>query len=153
MSYEEKLKELGLEIPKVPQPVAAYVPGVKVGNLVYTSGQLPMVQGQLQFSGRLGENLSVEEGYQAARICALNCLAVVKSLAGSLETVERIVKVTGFVNSAPDFTQQPQVLNGASELLAQIFGGAGQHARSAVGVNTLPLQAPVEVEIIVKLRD
>lgn len=151
MSFEVKARELGLEIPAVPAPVAAYVPGVKINGWIYVSGQLPMVQGQLQLPGRLGENHSVDEGYQAARICALNCLAVVKSLAGSLDAVEQIVKVTGFVNSTADFMQQPQVVNGASELLGQIFGEAGRHARSAVGVNVLPLNAPVELEMIVKI--
>ncbi|HLS88528.1 MAG TPA: RidA family protein [Sphingobacteriaceae bacterium] len=152
MSLEQRLREMGLELPAVPAPVAAYIPGVRSGQLIFTSGQLPMVQGELRYKGRLGENLTVEEGYEAARICALNALAVVKELAGDLAAVERIVKVVGYVNSTDDFTQQPQVINGASELLGELLGEAGRHARAAVGVNTLPLGAAVELEMIVQVR-
>src|SRR5690606_1166209 len=152
MSLEQRLREMGLELPAVPAPVAAYIPGVRSGQLIFTSGQLPMVQGELRYKGRLGENLTVEEGYEAARICALNALAVVKELAGDLAAVERIVKVVGYVNSTDDFTHQPQVINGASELLGELLGEAGRHARAAVGVNTLPLGAAVELEMIVQVR-
>lgn len=152
MSLEQRLQELGLELPPAPAPVAAYIPGVQAGQLIFTSGQLSMVQGELRYQGRLGQDLTVEEGYEAARICALNALAVVKDLAGDLDAVERIVKVVGYVNSTDDFTQQPQVINGASELLAELFGPAGRHARAAVGVNTLPLGASVELEMIVQVR-
>lgn len=152
MSPEEKLRALKIEIPGPPKPVAAYVPGVLAGDLVYTSGQLPMAGGEIQFRGKLGQELGVEEGYQAARLCMLNCLGVVKELAGSLDRVERIVKVTGFVACAGGFTQQPAVVNGASELLGEIFGPAGNHARSAVGVAELPLGVSVEVELIAQLK-
>jgi len=152
MSVEAKLKELGLELPEVAKPVAAYVPAVREGDLIFTSGQVPLVKGKLIYSGVLGRELTVEQGYEAARICCLNCLAAAASLAGGLDKVERIIKVTGFVASAPDFTSQPQVVNGASELLVQLFGQAGQHARSAVGLVALPLAAPVEVEMIVKVK-
>ena len=151
MSVEKTLEEMGLKLPSVPAPVAAYVPGVLDGSLVYTSGQLPTENGVLR-KGKLGADMTVEEGYEAARTAALNCLAVVKSLAGSLDRVERIVKVVGYVNSAPDFEAQPKVVNGASELLGQLFGDAGVHSRSAVGVSSLPLGACCEIELIVRLK-
>ena len=147
---EEKLKEMGIVIPEAAKPVAAYVPGVLENGYVYTSGQLPSVSGVVR-KGKLGDNLTVEEGYEAAKICAINCLAVVKSLVGDLDKVERIVKVVGFVNSTPDCESQPKVINGASELLGKIFDEAGAHARSAVGVASLPLGASCEVEMIVKV--
>lgn len=149
---EERLKKLGVEIPDVPVPLAAYVPGVVVGNKVYTSGQLPMKNGKLEFKGRLGENASMEDGYKAAAQCAANCLGAVKSLIGDLDRVKRIVKVVGFVNSTADFEAQPAVINGASELLQAAFGEAGAHARSAVGVAALPLGAMCEVEIIAEFE-
>ncbi|WP_227767161.1 RidA family protein [Zhaonella formicivorans] len=152
MSYEAKVKELGLEIPEAPKPVAAYVPGVLIDGYVYTSGQIPFVNGELKYKGKVGAEVSEEQGYEAAKICAINCLSVVKSLVGSLDKVEKIVKVTGFVNSAAGFSGQPKVINGASELLGKIFGEAGQHARSAVGVSELPIDAAVEVEMIVKVK-
>lgn len=148
---EEKLKEMGIVIPEAAKPVAAYVPGVLENGYVYTSGQLPSVSGVVR-KGRLGDNLTVEEGYEAAKLCAINCLAVVKSLVGDLDKVERIVKVVGFVNSTPDCESQPKVINGASELLGKIFDEAGAHARSAVGVASLPLGACCEVEMIVKIK-
>jgi len=148
---EEKLKEMGIVIPEAAKPVAAYVPGVLENGYVYTSGQLPGVSGVVR-KGKLGDNLTVEEGYEAAKICAINCLAVVKSLVGDLDKVERIVKVVGFVNSTPDCESQPKVINGASELLGKIFDEAGAHARSAVGVASLPLGACCEVEMIVKVK-
>ena len=150
--FEVKLKELGFELPPAPKPVAVYVPAVEAGGYVYTSGQLPFVNGELKYIGRLGEEISEEQGCEAAKICALNCLSAVKGIAGSLDNIERIVKVTGFVNSTPDFTRQPGVINGASELLGKIFGEAGLHARSAVGVAQLPLGAACEVEMIVKVK-
>jgi enamine deaminase RidA (YjgF/YER057c/UK114 family) len=148
---EEKLKEMGIVIPEAAKPVAAYVPGVLENGYVYTSGQLPSVSGVVR-KGKLGDNLTVEEGYEAAKICAINCLAVVKSLVGDLDKVERIVKVVGFVNSTLDCESQPKVINGASELLGKIFDEAGAHARSAVGVASLPLGACCEVEMIVKVK-
>ena len=147
---EEKLVSVGVVVPDVTLPLAAYVPGLISGNMVYTSGQLPMVNGQLAFKGRLGENASVEDGYAAAKQCACNCLGVVKALIGDLDRVKRVVKVVGFVNSTADFEAQPKVINGASELLQAAFGEAGAHARSAVGVAALPLGAMCEVEIIVE---
>lgn len=152
MSYEKKIQELGLTLPEAPKPVAAYVPGVKTDKYIYTSGQIPIVEGELKYKGKVGQEVTVEQAYEAAKVCALNCLGVVKSLAGSLDNVEKIVKVVGFVNSAEGFSQQPQVINGASELLGEIFGEAGSHARSAVGVNELPLDSTCEVELIVKIK-
>lgn len=152
MKPAEKLAALGLELPPAPKPVAAYVPGVLVDGWIYVSGQLPFVNGQLKYAGKVGRELTVDEGYDAARICALNCLAVAAEVAGDLDRIERVVKVTGYVNSAPGFTGQPAVINGASELLGEIFGPAGTHARAAVGVNELPLNAAVEVEIVVKIN-
>lgn len=152
MSYEQKLVELGLQLPAVAKPVAAYVPAVRDGNIVYTSGQIALVNGALKYTGKVGGAVTLEEGYDAARICCLNALAAVKSMIGSLDNVERVLKVTAFIASAPGFTAQPKVANGASELLAQLFGEAGQHARSAVGVAELPLDTPVEVELVVKVK-
>jgi enamine deaminase RidA (YjgF/YER057c/UK114 family) len=152
MSFEKKVQELGLTLPEAPKPVAAYVPGVKVDKFIYTSGQIPFVNGELKYKGKVGKDVTPEDAYEAAKVCALNCLGVVKSLAGSLDNVEKIVKVVGFVNSAAGFNQQPQVINGASELLGEIFGEAGAHARSAVGVNELPMDATCEVELIVKIK-
>ncbi len=152
MGFEDRIKELGYIIPGAPKPVAAYVPAVKAGDFVYTAGQLPSVEGVLEFQGKLGADLSEEQGYEAAKICALNCLSAIKSLIGSLDKIERIVKVVGFVNSAPGYNGQPKVINGASELMVEIFDEAGKHARSAVGVNELPLNAACEVEMIVKLK-
>ncbi|MCL2337925.1 MAG: RidA family protein [Firmicutes bacterium] len=151
MQPSEKIAALGLTIPPAPRPVAAYVPGVLVDGLAYISGQLPLVDGELKYAGRVGDERTAEEGYAAARICVLNCLAVAAELAGGIDRIRQVVKVTGFVSSAPGFTGQAGVLNGASELLGEIFGAAGQHARAAVGVVELPLGAAVEVEMIVKI--
>ena len=145
-----RLAELGLALPPVVPPVAAYLPAVRTGSLVYTSGQVPMVDGQLAATGKVGAEVSPEDAYGYARQCALNALAAVHSLVG-IDAVTRVVKVVGFVASAPTFTGQPGVINGASELLGEVFGEAGQHARSAVGVAALPLDAPVEVELIVEV--
>jgi len=150
-SPEERLAALGLTLPKVMTPLAAYVPAVRTGNYVYTAGQLPFVDGALPATGKVGAGVSVTEASALARICALNALAAVASVTGGLSAVRRIVKVTGFVSSAPDFTAQAQVINGASELLIEVFGEAGRHARSAVGMAVLPLDTPVEVELIAEV--
>ena len=153
MSIEDKLRQMGLELPQPPKPVAAYVPCVRTGNLLFVSGQVPREKGVLRFSGHVGSSLNVEEGRQAARICALNALSVVKGEVGSLDRVRRIVKLTGFVASAAGFTDQPKVVDGASTLLAELFGEKGQHARAAVGVNELPLGSAVEIEMIVEVEE
>jgi enamine deaminase RidA (YjgF/YER057c/UK114 family) len=152
-SPEDRLAALGLTLPKVTPPVAAYLPAVRTGSYVYTAGQLPVVDGQLLATGKVGAEVDAEEASALARTCALNALAAVASVAGGLGPVRRIVKVTGFVASAPGFTQQAQVINGASELLIEVFGEAGKHARSAVGMAVLPLDAPVEVELIAEVTD
>jgi len=148
----ERLAALGLTLPPVAPPVAAYVPAVRAGGFVYTSGQLPTVDGKLPAVGKVGAEVSQPEAAELARTCALNALAAAASAAGGLDAIGRIVKVTGFVASAPGFSGQPQVVNGASELLLEVFGEDGKHARSAVGVAELPLNAPVEVELIAELR-
>jgi enamine deaminase RidA (YjgF/YER057c/UK114 family) len=149
-TWSERLAELGIELPPVVPPVAAYVPAVRTGNLVYTSGQLPMQSGGLAQTGKVGGQVSPEQGKALARMCALNALAAVNSLVG-IDAVTRVVKVVGFVASAPGFNGQPGVVNGASQFLGDVFGDAGAHARSAVGVSELPLDAPVEVELIVEV--
>jgi enamine deaminase RidA (YjgF/YER057c/UK114 family) len=148
-----RLAELGITLPEVATPAGAYVPAVRSGRYVYTAGQVPLVAGRLPLTGKVGAEVTPEEAKDLARTCALNALAAVDSVAGGLERVVRVVKVTGFVASAPDFTAQPAVINGASELLGEVFEDAGVHARSAVGVAVLPLDAPVEVEIQVELAD
>jgi len=150
---EERLAALGLTLPPVAAPVAAYVPAVRSGPYVYTAGQLPLADGKLPRTGKVGAQVSVDEAAGLARTCALNALAAVASVAGGLSAVTRIVKVTGFVASDPSFTGQPLVVNGASELLLEVFGEAGRHARSAVGMAVLPLNAPVEVELIAEVWD
>ena len=149
-SWSARLADLGIELPEVVAPLAAYVPAVRTGNLVYTSGQLPMMSGELPLAGKVGASVSPEQAKSLARQCALNALAAVHSLVG-IDSVVRVVKVVGFVASAPGFNGQPSVVNGASELFGQAFGEAGQHARSAVGVSELPLDAPVEVEVVVEV--
>jgi enamine deaminase RidA (YjgF/YER057c/UK114 family) len=151
-SPDERLAALGLTLPPVVPPLAAYVPAVRSGNTVYTAGQLPMADGQLVSAGKVGAEVGAAEAAALARTCALNALAAAASAAGGISAISRVVKLTGFVASAPDFTGQPQVVNGASELLLEIFGEAGRHARSAVGVAVLPLNAPVEIELIVEVR-
>ncbi|WP_199444013.1 RidA family protein [Umezawaea beigongshangensis] len=150
MSWTERLTELGVELPGVAAPVAAYVPAVRSGNLVFTSGQLPFVSGSLAATGKVGGEVSPEEAKAHARTCALNALAAVHALVG-VDSIVRVVKVVGFVASAEGFTGQPAVVNGASDLFGEVFGEAGQHARSAVGVAELPLGAPVEVELTVEI--
>jgi enamine deaminase RidA (YjgF/YER057c/UK114 family) len=150
-SPEERLAELGLSVPEVAAPVAAYVPAVRSGAHVFTSGQLPLREGTLITTGKVGAEVSLEEAVECAKQCALNAIAAVRAEVGELSAVKRVVKVVAFVASAPDFTAQPKVANGASELLGTVFGDAGVHARSAVGVAALPLDAPVEVEITVEV--
>lgn len=148
---EERLAALGLTVPEVAKPVAAYIPAVRSGNHVFTSGQLPMRDGQLMNTGKVGGEVTQEEAVACAQQCALNALAAIRAEIGDLSAVKRVVKVVCFVASTPDFTGQPLVANGVSELLGEIFGDAGRHARSAVGVPVLPLDAPVEVELIVEV--
>jgi enamine deaminase RidA (YjgF/YER057c/UK114 family) len=150
-SAAERLAALGLTLPPVATPVAAYVPAVRTGNHVYVSGQVPMVDGKLQATGKVGESVTAEEAASLARICALNARAAAAAAAGGLEAIARIVKVTCFVASAPSFSGQAQVANGASELLIEVLGDAGKHARSAVGMAVLPLDSPVEVELIAEV--
>jgi enamine deaminase RidA (YjgF/YER057c/UK114 family) len=149
-SWRVRLDELGIELPTAAKALGAYVPAVRTGNLVYTAGQLPVVGGNLLRSGKVGAEVSAEEGKALARTCALNALAAIDDLVG-VDAIARVVKVVGFVASAPGFTGQPGVLNGASELFGEVFADAGAHARSAVGVAELPLDAPVEVEVIVEV--
>lgn len=149
---EERLEELGLAVPAVPKPLASYVPAVRSGNYIYTSGQLPMRDGALMMTGKVGAEVTAEQAVECAQQCALNAIAAVKSLIGDLSDVVRVVKVVVFVASTPDFTGQPGVANGASELIGTVFGDAGQHARSAVGAAALPIDAPVEVEMVVEVR-
>ena len=148
---EEKLMQLGLELPDPPPPAGAYVPCVQTGKLVFVSGQIPRVKGEVRYRGHVGSDLSVDDGAKAAQICALNALSALKQEVGSLDAIRRIVKVTGFVASAPGFHQQPKVVDGASTLLAELYGDKGMHARAAVGVNELPLGVAVELEMIVEL--
>ena len=148
---EERLAELGLSVPEVVPPLAAYVPAVRSGSLVFTAGQLPARDGVMLATGKLGDGVTAEQGYECARQCALNALAAIKAEIGELSAIKRVVKAVVFVASTPDFTGQPQVANGASELLGEVFGDAGRHARSAVGVSALPLDVPVEVELVVEI--
>jgi len=149
---EDKLREMGLELPEPPAPVAAYLPCVRTGNLLFVSGQVPRVKGHLMFPGHVGSELSVADGEQAARICTLNALSIVKNEIGDLDRIRRVVKVTGYVASSPGFTHQPKVIDGASVLLAELLGQQGQHARAAVGVNELPLGCSVELDMIVEVE-
>ncbi|HKH77401.1 MAG TPA: RidA family protein [Rubrobacteraceae bacterium] len=148
---QERMQELGLELPQVPRPAGSYVPAVRTGNLVFTAGQVSFEDGEIRVTGKVGDAVSLEEAQHAARLCALNALAAAASEAGGLDRISRIIKVVGYVASAPGFNGQPQVVNGASDLLGEIFGENGHHARSAVGVVELPLGVPVEVEMIVEL--
>jgi enamine deaminase RidA (YjgF/YER057c/UK114 family) len=148
----QKLKELNLELPEVPKPVAAYIPAKQTGNLVFTAGQLPMVNGELISKGLLGQDVEIDEANKAARICTLNALAAIKGVIGDLDRIKQVVRVVGYVASVPTFTQQPAVVNGASELLLEIFGENGKHARSAVGMAVLPLNASVEIELTVEVE-
>ena len=149
---ELKLKELRILLPETPKPVAAYIPAKQTGNLVFTAGQLPMVNGELVSKGLLGQDVEIDEANKAARICTLNALAAIKGVIGDLDRIKQIVRVVGYVASVPTFTQQPAVVNGASELLLEIFGENGKHARSAVGMAVLPLNASVEIELTVEIE-
>ncbi len=149
---EARLRELGLELPVVPEPAGAYVPATRAGSLVFTAGQLPFENGELRKTGKVGDAVSAEEAHAAARLCALNALAAAAAEAGGLDRIGRVIKVTGFVASAAGFNALPQVINGASELIGEVFGEAGLHARSAVGIAELPLDAPVEVELVAELE-
>ncbi len=151
MSYERQLQQLGLQLPDPPKPVANYVPVVKVGDLLFLSGVLPSRDGQLIMTGKLGQDLTVEQGVEAARVAVLNGLSIIRSVTGSLDQMRQIVKMVGHIASAPGFTDQPQVLNGASDLLVSVFGDVGRHARVAVGAAELPRNAPVEIELIVQI--
>ncbi len=150
---EEKLKELGIEIQEPPKPLAAYIPAKRIDNLVYTAGQLPLKNGKLLHTGKVGYEVTEENAVECAKLGALNCLAAIKSVIGNLDKIETIVKVTVFVSSTVGYTGQPKVANGASEFLGNLFGENGKHARSAVGVSELPMNSPVEVEMIVKVAD
>lgn len=151
-SPERRLRELGITLPPPPQPVANYVPLIEVGGLVFTSGAGPLKDGRPLMQGRVGEQLTLEEGYEAAKLVMLNLLSALRSHLGTLNRVEQIVKVLGFISSAPDFTRQPAVLNGASDLLISVFASRGQHARSAIGTSVLPFGIPVEIEMVVRVR-
>jgi enamine deaminase RidA (YjgF/YER057c/UK114 family) len=152
MRIEQELEKMGFKLP-TPKPLAAYIPAVRAGELVFTAGQGPTLDGKPAFIGKLGREITEEQGYKAAQLCIVNCLACVKSVIGDLDRIEQVVKLLGFVASVDGFTRQPWVMNGASELLIKLFGDKGKHARSAIGTNQLPMDIPVEVEMIVKVRD
>lgn len=151
-TISKRLAELNIQLPKAPKPAGAYVPAVITGNLIFASGQTPTVDGVLKYTGKVGREVSLEEAYEAARLSAINCLAEMEAVLGDLDRIKRIVKVTGYVASAEGFGLQPKVVNGASELLEGIFGENGRHARAAIGVSELPINAPVEVEIIAEIK-
>jgi len=150
--YEEKLKELGIELPETAKPLASYIPVIVDGKTVMTSGQIPVKNGKLVYEGKVGKEVTLEEGIEAAEVCAINCLSAIKSVAGSLDNIERIVKLTVFVNSPEGSGDQPKVANGASDLVVKLFGENGKHIRAAVGVAALPINAPVEIEMTAKLK-
>lgn len=152
MKIEEKLAAMGLILPEPPKPVANYLPAVKDGQMLYTSGASCIVDGKPKFIGRVGADLTLEQGYAAARITALNLLSIIKDKIGDLDRIEKLIKVLGFVNCAPDFHRQPEVINGASDLFIELFGDRGRHARSAVGTNNLPMNIPVEIELIARIK-
>jgi enamine deaminase RidA (YjgF/YER057c/UK114 family) len=148
MSPEDKLKELGIKLPEAPKPLGSYVPSVQIGNVFYLSGMLPLINGKLIRTGRVGESVSLDEAREDAKTATINALSVLKSSIGNLDKVKRCIKISGYIASAPDFTEQPKVLNAASDLIFEVFGEAGRHTRAAVGVNVLPLNSPVEIEFI-----
>lgn len=152
MQIEAKIKKLGINLQKVPKPTAEYIPAKIVDNLVFCSGQGPIKKGVPIYIGKVGNELTLEEGYEAARMCAINCLSAVKSVIGSLDRIDEIIQIKGYVNSAPEFTRQPEVINGASELLVKLFGEKGKHARLAIGTSILPNNIPVELEMLVKFK-
>jgi len=149
--FEQKLKELGIVIPETVKPLAAYIPAMQIGNLVMTSGQVPISEGVVKYQGKVGSDLTEQKGSEAAKLCALNCLSAIRSIIGNLDKIKRVVKLTVFVNSANGFTAQPKVANGASEFIGEVFGEVGKHVRSAVGVSELPLNSAVEIEMTVEL--
>jgi enamine deaminase RidA (YjgF/YER057c/UK114 family) len=149
---EDRIKSLGLVLPEVPAPLAAYIPAKKTGQVIFTAGQLPLLKGELICKGLLGQDVDIEQAYQAARICTLNALAAIKGVVKDLDQIVQVVRVVGYVASTSTFTQQPAIVNGASELLLEIFGEVGKHARSAVGVASLPLNASVEIELTVEVK-
>ena len=150
-NIENKIKELGLQLPEPPKPLAAYIPAKQTGNLVFTAGQLPMLNGEIILKGLLGQDVEIEPAYNAAKICTLNALSAIKGVIGDLDKIKQVVRVVGYVASVPTFTQQPAVVNGASEFLLEVFGDKGKHARSAVGMAVLPLNAAVEIELTVEV--
>ena len=152
MGAEARLKELGLTLPEQPKPVANYVPSVRVGNLLFVSGHGPYSDGKIKTAGKVGQDLTVDEGYQVARNVTMNCLASIRAALGDLDKVKRFVKLLGMVNCTEDFKEQPKVINGCSDLLVELFGSAGKHARSAVGMQALPFAIPVEIEMIVEVE-
>ncbi len=153
MSFENKLKQLQISLPAPPKPVASYVPAVRYGEFLFLSGVIPLVDGKMIYTGKLGKEIETENGYEAARICLLNALAIIRGKLGSLDHVEQVVKLTGYVASSPGFTDQSTVINGASDLLNKLFGEKGCHARVSVGVAELPLGAPVELELVIGLKN
>ncbi len=152
MTPEDKLKELGIELPEAPKPLGSYIPAVRTGNLIFLSGMLPLIKGKLVRQGKVGEDLRIEEAGEDVRTAVINALSVLKANIGTLNNVKRCVKITGYIASSPNFTDQPMVLNAASDLLFEIFGESGRHARVAVGVNVLPLNSPVEIEFIFEVK-
>jgi enamine deaminase RidA (YjgF/YER057c/UK114 family) len=152
MTPEDKLKELGIELPEAPKPLGSYIPAVRTGNLIFLSGMLPLIKGKLVRQGKVGEDLRIEEAGEGVRTAVINALSVLKANIGTLNNVKRCVRITGYIASSPNFTDQPLVLNVASDLLFEIFGEAGRHARVAVGVNVLPLNSPVEIEFIFEIK-
>jgi enamine deaminase RidA (YjgF/YER057c/UK114 family) len=153
METERRLREMGFELPKPPLPAANYIGSVRVGNLLFVGGNIGRINGELKYAGKVGDSVTLEQAYEMARNCALNHLAIIKAALGDLDKVERVVKVLGYVNVAPGFTDMPKVINGESDLLVQLWGEKGQHARAAVGVASLSREAPVETEVIVQIRD
>jgi enamine deaminase RidA (YjgF/YER057c/UK114 family) len=151
MNPEEKLRNLGIDIPETPSPIGSYVPAVKTGNLIFLSGILPLKQGKLTRQGKVGQQVHIDDAREDARVSVINALSILKASIGRLDRVKRCVKMTGYIASAPDFTEQPSVLNAASDLLFDIFGESGRHARAAVGVNVLPLNSPLEIDFIFEL--
>jgi len=151
--FEEKIKQLGVTIPEPVKPLAAYIPALQFGNLVMTSGQVPISAGSIKYQGKVGKDLTEEQGGEAAKLCAMNCLSAIKSVIGSLDKIKRVLKLNVYVSSAEGFTAQPKVANGASEFIVEIFGEAGKHVRSAVGVGELPLNSAVEIEMIVEINN
>jgi enamine deaminase RidA (YjgF/YER057c/UK114 family) len=152
MTPEDKLKELGIELPEAPKPLGSYIPAVRTGNLIFLSGMLPLIQGKLVRQGKVGEDIRIEEAGEDVRTAVINALSVLKANIGTLNNVKRCVKITGYIASSPNFTDQPMVLNAASDLLFEIFGESGRHARVAVGVNVLPLNSPVEIDFIFEVK-